>query len=261
MLLGAVFVACWAWRSGIRLRPRRAEYWPLAGLGLLFTVQIALLNSASPLTSPSYGVVILNTYAIFTNLAGHVAARYSNGKISEEALTPVRTLGLALAIAGVAWLVLSRPDQALAPRPLLGNLLMVASAVLLGIRQVYTRWLVQKTEPVRSVVWQMAFSVPLFLASAVAAEPPLLKELTWEAVAAISYQGLIVAGICFIAWARLLQRHASGTLSMFSFLVPVFGILLSGVIFGEQPGKALLGGTALVLTGVFVVIRLGQGRD
>ena len=40
---------------------------------------------------------------------------------------------------------------------------MILSSALLGARQVYMRYLVQTVDPVRTVVWQMAWSVPLFL--------------------------------------------------------------------------------------------------
>lgn len=258
MLLGVVFVALWAQRKRVSLRPAAGELAPLLVLGTMFTVQIALLNSASPLTSPAYGVVILNGYAIFANLAGHAAEHYSKGKIVEERITPIRAVGLMLSLAGIIWLALGQPDQALAPRPLLGNLMMVASSFLLGVRQVYTRWLVQRVDPVRSVVWQMLLSVPLFFLIAVLTEPPILGKLSWQAVAAISYQGIIVAGICFILWAELLKKHATGTLSMFAFLVPICGIFLSSQIFGEALRSTLFAGTALVLLGVFIVVRLGQ---
>ena len=258
MLVGVVFVSLWAARQRVALRPAPGETGPLLVLGVLFTIQIALLNSASALTSPAYGVVILNGYAVFANIAGHFAAHYSNGAISEEPITPVRALGLAMAVAGIAWLALGRPDAVLAPRPLLGNLLMVSSSLLLGIRQVYMRWLVQSVDPVRSVLWQMLLSVPLFLVIAFFTEPPVVGRLHWQAVAAISYQGVVVAGICFIVWAKLLKRHSAGTLSMFSFLIPICGIALSARIFGEALQPALFAATALVLIGVFVVVRLGQ---
>ena len=261
MLLGVVFVSLWARQRNVSLKPGPGELKPLLVLGAMFTVQIALLNSASPLTSPAYGVVILNAYAIFANLAGHAAEHYSRGKIVEERITPIRAVGLTLAVAGIIWLALGQPDKSLAPRPLLGNMLMVTSSILLGVRQVYTRWLVQSVNPVRSVVWQMLLSVPLFLAIAVITEPPVLGSLTWQAVAAISYQGVIVAGICFILWAELLKKHATGTLSMFAFLVPVCGIFLSSKIFGETLQPTLFAATALVLAGVFIVVRLGQSSS
>src|SRR5262245_6457233 len=101
----------------------------------------------------------------------------------------------------------------------------------------------------------MAGSVPLFLAIAAVSEPPVYGRLTGQAVAAISYQGLVVAGIRFIVWAELLKRHTAGTLSMFAFLVPNTGIVLSSFFFGEPMRLALLAGGVLVLAGVYTVTR------
>lgn len=255
MSVGVLFVTGWSVWRGVRVTPTRQEVLPLLALGLLFTVQIALMNTASALTSPAYGVVILNSYPVFANLAGHFGRDFA---VHEAPITGIRALGLALALAGVAVLALGRPDAGLAPHPLLGNVLMVISAALLGVRQVYMRWLVQRVDPARSILWQMLLSVPLFLVIAAVSEPTLLKPLTAEAVCAILYQGVIVAGICFIVWAELLKKHAAGTLSMFSFIVPVCGIALSSLMFDEALAPGLFAGTALVLAGVFVVIRLGQ---
>jgi drug/metabolite transporter (DMT)-like permease len=126
---------------------------------------------------------------------------------------------------------------------------------LLGVRQVYIRWLVQHIEPTRTVVWQMAWSVPLFLAIAAVSEPPAYGRVTREAIAAISYQGVVIAGICFIVWAELLKRHPAGTLSMFAFLVPLTGVALSSFFFGEPMRPTLLAGGMLVLAGVYAVTR------
>ena len=255
MSTGVIFVTAWSLWSGVRIRPTRQEALPLLALGVLFTVQIALMNTASALTSPAYGVVILNSYPVFANVAGHFGRGFA---VHEERITGVRALGLLLALSGVAVLALGRPDAGLAPHPLLGNVLMVISAMLLGARQVYMRWLVQRVDPARSILWQILLSVPLFLLVAAVSEPLLLKPLTKVAVSAILYQGVVVAGLCFIVWAELLKKHAAGTLSMFSFIVPICGIALSSVMFHESLAPGLFLGTALVLAGVFVVIRLGQ---
>lgn len=246
MLLGVITLALWARSQEVALWPKRGEWRNLFGLGLLFTTQIGLLNSAMQLTSPGYGEAILNSYAIFANIFGHFLAL-------EDRLNGTRVAGLLISLTGVAVLAFGRPNLALAPNPLAGNLLLLTSAVLLGVRQVYTRWIVQKIDPVRAIVWQLLWSVPLFLVTALATEPMLLGPLTFGPVAAIAYQGLIVAGFCFVAWASLLKKHSSGTVSMFAFIVPVAGIALSALLFGESITPRLVAGGALVLLGVGIV--------
>jgi drug/metabolite transporter (DMT)-like permease len=249
MAVGVVIVTGWALHRGVSIRPAKGEGWPLFFLSALFTAQIGLLNSGTAKTSPAFGVVILNSYAVFANLTGH----FFPGM--ERPITATRALGLALAVAGMVVLTFGQSASTLAPDPLTGNVLMILSALLLGIRQVYTRWLVQHIEPTRTVVWQMAGSVPLFLVIAAVTEPPVYGHLTNEAVAAIAYQGAVVAGFCFIIWAELLKRHPAGTLSMFAFLVPITGIALSSVFFGEPMRMSLLAGGVLVLAGVYTVTR------
>lgn len=249
MAVGVVIVTGWALYRGLRIRPAKGEIGPLLLLSVLFTAQIGLLNSGTAMTSPAFGVVILNSYAVFANLTGH----FFPGM--EKPLNVARSFGLALSVAGMAVLCFGQGASKLAPDPVKGNLLLVLSAMLLGIRQVYTRWLVQSIEPTRTVVWQMAGSVPLFLVVAAVSEPMVNGRVTREAVLAIGYQGVIVAGICFIVWAELLKRHAAGTLSMFAFLVPITGIALSAWFFGEPLRWTLVAGGVLVLGGVWVVTR------
>jgi drug/metabolite transporter (DMT)-like permease len=249
MALGIVIVTAWALHRRVAIIPAKGEGWPLFVLGLLFTAQIGLLNSGTAMTSPAFGVVILNSYAVFANIIGH----FFPGM--ERPINTARAIGLSLAVAGMIVLTFGQSPSRLAPNPLAGNALLILSSLLLGIRQVYTRWLVQHIEPTRTVVWQMAWSVPLFLAIAMASEPPVYGSVTTEAVAAIAYQGLVIAGVCFIVWAELLKRHAAGTLSMFAFLVPITGIALSSLFFGEPLRITLVVGGVLVLLGVYVVTR------
>jgi drug/metabolite transporter (DMT)-like permease len=249
MALGVAIVTAWALHRRVAIRPAKGEFRPLFILGVLFTAQIGLLNSGTAMTSPAFGVVILNCYPVFANLTGHLFPGM------ERPINGIRALGLALALAGMAVLTFGQAVSRLAPHPVTGNALLILSALLLGIRQVYTRWLVQHIEPTRTVVWQMAWSVPLFLVIAAASEPPVYGHVTRQAVAAIFYQGAVVAGICFIVWAELLKRHPAGTLSMFAFLVPITGIALSSFFFGEPLRWTLLAGGVLVLAGVWTVTR------
>ncbi len=248
MFAAVAAVLAWAVLRRVRLLPKPGEWGPFAALGAMFTLQIAGLNIGTDWTSPGYAVVLLNAHPVFTNLYGHFID-------SEDKLTTRRLFGLVLAFAGIAWVVLGRPEAALAPRPYWGNALMVFSANLLAIRVIYTRRLVQSADPERPVIWQMAWSLPIFLALAVWLEPPALGPVTWAPVAAILYQGVLIAGFCFMVWTTLLRRHSAANLSMFGFSVPIFGVALSALVFGEAVQLNLLLGVALVTLGIVIVTR------
>jgi drug/metabolite transporter (DMT)-like permease len=241
-------VILWAKLQGIRVLPKKEEWGPFTALGLMFTAQISGLNVGTNWTSPAYAVALLNSHPVFTNLYAHFFD-------SEDKLTPRRVSGLVLAFAGIVYVALGRPDASLAPHPGWGNPLMIVSANLLALRVIYTRRLVQSADPERPVIWQMAWSLPIFLGLALRTESATLKPVTWEPVAAILYQGALIAGFCFVVWTTLLRRHSAANLSMFGFSVPIFGVALSAYVFRETIHMNLLVGVALVTLGILIVTR------
>jgi drug/metabolite transporter (DMT)-like permease len=254
MVIGLAVVGLWAQLRGVPLKPQPGEARLLLMLGLLFTVQISAMNLGVNWTSPAYGVVLMNTYPLVANLIGHFF-------VVEDRLSWPRVFGLALAFGGICIIFLGHPEADLAPRPLLGNLVVTLSGFLLGTRTVYTQRLVQAIDPIRPVFWQMVVSLPFFSLAGWLWEAPTLQAVGPQALLAVAYQGVVVAGLCFIAWTMLLKKHSPGSLSMFAFPTPIFGVLASGLFYGEDLGGRLWAGLAAVMAGIFIATRLGaSGR-
>ncbi|MEZ5356643.1 MAG: DMT family transporter [Bryobacteraceae bacterium] len=245
MLLGLAVLLAWAAFNRTDLRLRTGEGRSLTLLGLLFSAQIALLNFGTQYSSPAYAVVLVNANPLFANVIGHFLPL-------EQRLSVARVLGLTIAFGGLCWVMLGEPDAALAPHPFLGNALTAVSACLLGLRMLFTRHLVQSIPPLRAIVWQVAVSLPVFLIAAILVEPTVLKE----GFAGHRRRLLHGLGFCFVMWADLLKRYSAGTLSMFSFTVPFFGIAASAVMFGEPVTARLLVGAVMVTLGIGIVSRV-----
>ncbi len=248
MSTGAMVVGFWARLRGISLKPQPGELRFLLALGLLFTVQIAGLNLGVDLTSPAFGVVLINSHPLFANFIGHFV-------VKEDRLSWPRLCGLTLAFGGICLVFLGEPSAELASRPILGNLIVTSSGLLLGLRTVYTQRLVQSIPPERPVFWQMLISLPCFLLAGLLWEQPVLKPIDAEAVWAILYQGVAVAGLCFIVWTALLTRHSPGSLSFFAFPTPIFGVLASAWVYGEALTARLWLGLAAVTVGIWIATR------
>ena len=84
-------------------------------------------------------------------------------------------------------------------------------------------------------------------------EPLRLGPATPLSVGALAYQGIVVAGFCFVVWTELLRRHSAGTLSMFAFTIPFFGVILSSFIFGEAITPRIIVAGIMVTVGITVV--------
>lgn len=59
----------------------------------------------------------------------------------------------------------------------------------------------------------------------------------------------------FLIWNNLMKYHGVGKVSLFMFLVPVFGVMLSGIFLNEAVGITALLGLVLVAAGIIVVNR------
>ena len=245
MAIGAVGVGCWSRLRGIPLLPRPDERNALMSLGVLFTLQIGLMHYGADFTSPAYATVLMNSNPVFANFFAHFV-------VPGDRLSQRRLLGLAIAFAGVCVVFLGRPEARLAPAPLLGNLLLLLSSVLVAVRTIYTQRVVQRIEPEKTALWQMIFSLPLFLAAGLWDVSPARQAVDWKALSAIFYQGLVVGGLGFTVWAHLLRHHAPGPLTFFNFTVPLFGVALSAVMMGETVTPRLIFGVAAVFIGIWL---------
>ena len=247
--LGALTVWVGALFAGIRLRIPPGEWKGLGGLALLFALQIWLLNAGTQYTTASRSGVVVNIYPFSTALFAHL--------LVGDRLGLGRWFGLAISFVGVVllfWESLALADT----QYLLGDAMVAASGLLLGLRQVVIKRLVQGLNPYQVLFWQAILSLPLFAAWSALLESEAEYVLTGPVVAGILYQGIAVAGLCFIILVFLLQHHSPGRLGGFSFVTPVVGVLLSAALLGEAISPYLLASMGLVALGIVVANWIGR---
>ncbi len=242
-------VGAFSLARGKRLRPKRGELGPLALLTLVYALQISANQTGSDYTSPVFATILFNTYPITANVV-------SSFFVPEDRLTHGRSLGLAAAFAGVAWVFLERTESALAPDPLLGNSLILVAATLLALRMVYARQLAPRVDYVRAVFWPLLGSLPLFALAETCMPGGIARaEADWTIWSALVFQGIAVGGAGQLAWLFLLRRHTPGTVIAFSFLTPVSGVAAAAAYFGEPVPARLLAGLGAVLLGIALAAR------
>lgn len=248
--LGALTVTVGALFFGISIRVPAARWRELGGLALLFCVQIVLLNVGTHFTNASRSTVLICTYPFFTAFFAHFF-------VPGDRLSTHKALGLALSFAGVV--LIFAESLALAETAyLLGDVLVLVSGMLLGLRQVVTKRLMSGLHPFQVLFWQAALSLPVFAGASALFERGMLWELSPQIVGALLYQGVVIAGFCFILMVSLLRRHSASKLGVFGFVTPVFGVLLSALLLGEELSPVLLASMGLVAVGIVVVNREGK---
>ena len=243
--LGCACVAAWARYARIPLAPTRAEWPGLLALGVLFTLQIALMNYGFAATSAVNGSVLIASNPLFGVLFAHFL-------VPGDRLRPRRALGALVAFCGVA-LVLTRGTAPGATGH--GDWIVLASACLLGLRLALSGRLLKRVNEARLAFWQMIVSLPLFAAGALATESIHFERIGAAPVAGILYQGIVVAGLAFTVNFALIRRYTPSVVISFNFVAPVAGVLLGIAILGEHPTAGLLGGMLLVAAGLVLIAR------
>ena len=244
---GVALVCVYAWTrlAGVSLHVARGDRLIIAVPALVMAGQILFLNIGAERTSGSHAVLFMQTYPF-------VVAAISHYIIPGDRLTVMKNVGLILAGAGMA---LTIYDEAGGPSTPLGDVLVLFSSISLAIQIMINKVLVRRISPVAVIFWQQVVVFPIFTLLWAMTEWNLPVTINPAIIAAVLYQGAIVAGFCFLVWIRLLQRHSATQISAFFFTTPLFGVLLSWLILGDQVTTYLTGGLVLLAAGLWVVNR------
>jgi drug/metabolite transporter (DMT)-like permease len=243
--IGALLVFVWARAQRVPIRLQRGEAAPILLLSLVFAAQIATFNWGIGLTQAGRSTLILNSYPLWVLLMAHVF-------VPGDRLSAARIAGAVCAFVGLG-IVFSESLSA-ASGALAGDLIVLLSAVLLAGQVVMVNRMVRAIDPNRLLLWQMLFSLPIyFLGSALLGERAYHCSLL--GLLALLYQGVMVAGVCFIVWTSLLKSYSPSRISVIRFTTPLFGILLSRLVLGEPVSPHLGAGGLLVALGIALAQR------
>lgn len=274
LLAAGVTMLLWA-SAFIVIRDAGTEFGPGAlAFGRLLTGTLALtavalirrptLPRGRPLLLViAYGVLWFGIYAIMVNAAEHhldagttalvvnvgpILIAVLAGLYLGEGFPRPLLAGLTVAFVGVAIIAVAtstgRHDTA-------GVLFALVAAALYAVGVLLQKQALATVDPF-TATW-------LGCAAGAAACLPWAGDLISDlgsasagATAGLIYLGLFPTALAFATWAYALRRMNAGRLSVSSYLVPVFTVLLSWLFLGEVPTGLALAGGALCLAGLAV---------
>ena len=246
--IAIVCILIWAWIKGIPMMLKREELVPFSMLGLLFFIQIWLMNEGFSLSSGTISSVLISTFPLF-------AAFFSHYMIKGDQLTYVRTTGLLVAFVGTSLIVFRGGGLSADEFSTWGAWIVLLSAMLLGLRLIMSARMVRQTEPTRVVVWMMILSLWAFFLGGLMLEEINWQNLSWEPLAGILYQGVVIAGFGFMAYGMLYRYYSPILVSSFGFISPVCGVFLSSWMLDEPITWIITVGTSCVGAGLVLIVR------
>lgn len=243
-VLAVGFVWLWMWSQGRPPQFRRRDLGAALVMGTIFAVEFLCLFIALDLTSLGRASVIFYTMPFWLALMAHFG-------IPGEGITPIKALGLMLAFCGTAIAILSR--QPGGGGNLAGDLMALGGAICwAGTAFMARKSSLREVGAEMQLLWMVLISGPLLLIASLWFGP-LIRDLNFYHILGVIFQSSVVVAGGFVTWLWLLSVYPAATVASFSFLTPVFSLVLGGLLYGEQVTVPLLIAAALVAAGIVLI--------
>lgn len=246
LMVGAILLSVWCALSG-RGWPRGRRLW-------WFFLLIALFGNVLPFNLIAWGQqsidsglagVLMAVMPLFTLVLAHFA-------VPGERLNALRLFGFCVGLLGVA--VLLGPDIGVSgaadPQFVLAALAVLAGAFCYAVAAVMSR-----LRPKSDVVSSAMATTLLGAAVMTSTLPPAigLEQYTAASVGAlgaIALLGVFSTAVAAVVYFRLIERAGPAFVSQLNYLIPVWAVLLGGLLFGERPSTSDYVAIAVILTGI-----------
>lgn len=244
-VLAVGFVIAWMRYRDLPLQLTRAMLPAGLLIGIMFAAEFLFLFLALDLTTLGRASVIFYSMPLWFAVLAHFGLN--------ERITPTKAAGLSLAFAGTALAILSRGGTG--QGTLAGDLCALAGAVgWAATAFVARRPTMAAAGPERQLLWMLLVSGPILLMAA-PMFGPLIRELHWIHLFWLVVQASIIVAGGFITWLWLLSTYPTATVASFSFLTPIFSLVLGAMIFSESLPPSLIVAAALVGAGIVLINR------
>jgi drug/metabolite transporter (DMT)-like permease len=243
---GAV-VCIWLWLRwrGIPLRLEKGTRAAGFAVGCVFAFEFLCLFVALDLTAVSRASVIFYSMPVWLAIMAHFI-------MPDDKITPLKAVGLGLALAGVAVAILTRDDGV---GSFWGDLAALGAAIGWAVTAMIAKASsLSRVRPEIQLMWQVGVSAPLLLFAALFFGP-LIRDIAPIHIAGLAFQIVVVVSAGFIFWLWLLSIYPASGVASFSFLSPVLTVALGWLLLGEEVGPNLIMALILVAIGILMVNR------
>jgi drug/metabolite transporter (DMT)-like permease len=252
--IGAAALLAAARALGVRLRGVASPWrvWLVNGL-MTFFIPYGLVYWAEQWVPSGLTAVLFATSPLWVALAAHVA-------LPAERLRAATAAGVLVGFAGVA-VIFSEDLRALGgPRVAGAAALLLVAPLTASIGIVSMKRWAAGMHPLAIVAMPMALTAAAMGCVALATEAGQPVRLAGLPLAALLYLALCGSALSFTLYFWLLGRLPATTLSLINYLTPIVALLIGGAALGEPFTPRTLAGSALVVGGVAVAMRV-RGRE
>lgn len=248
-IAAVILVPLLAWRADLSELRNHAPRFLLLG-AVNTAIPFSLFAYAALSITAGLASILNATAPLFTALVAWLWLR--------ERLTLLQWLGMAIGMAGVAWLSASKAQFTLD-----GSALAIGAGVLASVSYGVSASVVKRyftgVRPLAVAAGSQSAAAVLLLPFAAASWPAgTLRVVDWASAIAL---GVLCTGLAYILYFRLIARVGPATAMTVTFLIPAFAMLWGGLILGEAVTGTMLAGCAVILAGTALATGVVRSRS
>ena len=230
------------------LLPERSTWLLLGIISMMFTTLgfTGMFLSGGRVT-PGLATVIASTQPLLAALLGYF--------VLAERLTGVRGLALLVGFAGIVVIAMPGLLGQSANSTLTGINLVLVGASGVAIGNVLLKHIARQVEPLMAMAWILLLgSIPLFVAAVLFEQT---TSIDWSVASVFNLVALSVPGtaLAFVLWLDVLRRSELILLNTYTYLTPVFALIIGVLFYSEKLLIIELGGVVIVGLAVLLANR------
>ena len=242
--IAAAVIFLWAKATKQNLRLKKGQFRLILIFSLMFTIHLSLLYFGLNKSSASHASLIANLVPFLILILAHFF-------IPGDRITGRKLGGMFLGFSGVLFIFLEEKGVSADFRT--GDLVMLLATSIWASNTVYLKRIISEFTPFHITFYSMILAIPFFFLEAFLWDDRMIFNINGGVLGALFFQSIITAAFAFVAWNHLLQKHGAVALHSFTFIVPIAGVLASGLILGEPITLKIVISLVLIVAGILAV--------
>lgn len=189
------------------------------------------------------GSIISGTGSFFQIIFAHFL-------LKNDRLSLPKVIGLLIGFTGVMITFIPKGDVSFSIG--YGEWLVLASTIVAAYGNIVTKRALTNLSAHYLLGYGMVIGSSLLLLVGVIMTDFTFFTFTIKELIMLIYLAFLSA-TGFLLWNNILKYHPVGKVTLFNFLIPVFGVMLSGVFLNEAVGVSAVVGLVLVAAGIIIV--------
>lgn len=216
------------------------------------TLQYIFFYVGLSYTTGVSGSIVNGTGTFFSILLAHFI--YKNDRLNMN-----KVIGCIIGFIGVIIVNLKSGSLSESSFTFMGEGFVMIAAFILSAASIYGKKITQNQDA-SIVTGHQLFIGGIILTILGFVFGGQLHGFTLKSSALLIYMGLL-SSVAFVLWTQLLKYNKVGIISVFNFLVPIFGSILSAIFLGENIFDIkILVALVLVCSGIFLVYRTKEEK-